>query len=133
MPREIVTSKHYQVPVRAFTQAVKVPAAGTLVFVSGITARLADGTIVAEGDFRGQARQVFENLKLVLADAGATLDDVVRTVQYLRRMSDHPVLQELKREYFGDRPPASTTVEIPRLYDERQLIEIEATAVVAAR
>ncbi len=133
MPREIVNSPRYHVPVKGFTQAVKVPAAGTLVFVSGITARLADGTIVAEGDIRGQTRQVFENLKLVLAEAGATLDDVVRTVQYLRRMSDHTVLQEVKREYFGDRPPASTTVEIAGLYDERQLIEIEATAVVGAR
>jgi enamine deaminase RidA (YjgF/YER057c/UK114 family) len=132
MPRQVVNSARYHVPVRGFTQAVTAPSSGTLVFVSGLTARNADGTIVAEGDTRGQTRQIFENLKVILKEVGGTLDDVVRTVQYLKDMRDHPQMQEVKREYFGDRPPASTSVEVSRLFDERQLIEIEATAVIQA-
>lgn len=130
MPRKIVASARYRVPVKGFTQAVEAPRDGRLLFVSGLTARRADGTIVGEGDVRVQARQVYENLKLVLAEAGGTLDDVMRTTTYLRSMEDQPAVHEVKLEYFGDHPPASTTVQIVRLYDERQLIEVEATAVV---
>jgi enamine deaminase RidA (YjgF/YER057c/UK114 family) len=102
------------------------------VFVSGLTARGTDGNIVGEGDIRAQTRQVFENLKRVLAESGATLSDVVRVVQYVRDMADHGGMTEIKREYLGDHRPASTTVQIARLFDERQLIEIEATAIVGA-
>ena len=133
MPRQVVNSARYHVPVRGFSQAVLAPASGRLLFVSGLTARRADGTIVAEGDIRGQTRQILENLKVILAEAGATLDDVVRTVQYFRSMDDHPGMQQVKSEYFGDRSPASTSVEVSRLYDPRQLLEIEATAVVPER
>jgi enamine deaminase RidA (YjgF/YER057c/UK114 family) len=38
----------------------------------------------------------------------------------------------VRREFFGDRPPASTTVQVTRLFDERQLLEIEATAIISA-
>lgn len=133
MPREIVNSTRYHVPVPGFTQAVKVTTPGAMVFVSGLTARQADGTIVAEGDIRGQTRQIFENLKVILAEAGGTLQDVVRTVQYFRSMADHPGMQQVKDEYFGEHSPASTSIEIVMLYDPRQMIEIEATAVLAAR
>ncbi len=130
MPRDIVHCAGYSVPVRGFTQAVRAPTGGTLLFISGLTARRADGTIVAEGDVRGQAHQVYENLKIILAEAGATLDDVVRTVTYLRRIEDHPIVHGVKLEYFGDHPPASTSVQVVRLFDERQLLEVEATAVI---
>jgi len=132
MARKIVASSRYQVPVRGFTQAVEAPAGGRLLFVSGLTARRADGTIVGEGDIHAQTRQVYENLRLILAEVGGTLDDVVRTTTYLRRMEDQAAMHEVKLEVFGAHPPASTTVQIVRLYDERQLIEVEATAVVSS-
>jgi enamine deaminase RidA (YjgF/YER057c/UK114 family) len=109
---------------------VTAPAKGTFVFISGLTARAGDGTIVAVGDIRGQTRQVLENLKLILSDLGGTLDDVVRIVTYLKNMEEHPAVHAIRREYFGDAPPASTSVEISRLFDERQLIEMEATAII---
>ena len=130
MPRKIIASAKYHVPVPGFTQAVEAGPGGRMLFVSGLTARVADGAIVGEGDIRVQARQVYENLRLILAEAGATLEDVVRTTTYLRRMEDQPIVHEVKLETFGEHPPASTTVQIVRLYDERQLIEVEATAVL---
>ena len=133
MPAEIVNSNAYHVPVKGFTQAVKVPMNGQMVFISGLTARLADGTIAAEGDVGGQTKQIFESLKIILEEAGGSLKDVVRTVQYLRSMKDHAIMQEVKTEYFSGQNPPSTSVEISRLFDERQLIEIEATAIIGGR
>ena len=120
------------VPVKGFTQAVRAPANATTLYVSGLTARQADGSILG-GDVRTQTRYILESLKNILAEAGGTLDDVVRTTQYLRDMKDHPQMQEVKREFFGEQLPASTSVEISRLFDDRQLIEIEATAVVKGK
>jgi len=96
MARKIVASSRYQVPVRGFTQAVEAPAGGRLLFVSGLTARRADGTIVGEGDIHAQTRQVYENLRLILAEVGGTLDDVVRTTTYLRRMEDQAAMHEVQ-------------------------------------
>jgi 2-iminobutanoate/2-iminopropanoate deaminase len=113
--------------------AVKVSDSVTFVFVSGLTSRGPDGDLVGAGDIRAQTRQILENLKAILADAGATLDDVVRTVQYLRHMSDQPAMQAVKHAYLGNHRPASTSVEISRLFEEAMLIEIEATAVIVTR
>jgi enamine deaminase RidA (YjgF/YER057c/UK114 family) len=130
--RQVVNSSHYHVPVPGFTQAVRVPANRDLLFVSGLTARTADGTIVAVGDIRNQTRQVLENLRTILAEVGATLDDVVRIVTYLRSADDHAIVHTIRNEYFNGQQPASTTVTVTRLFDDRQLIELEATAVLPA-
>jgi len=61
------------------------------------------------------------------------LDDVVRIVTYLRDMGDYSSMEDVRREYFGERPPASTTLEISRLFHPDQLIEVEATAVLSPR
>jgi 2-iminobutanoate/2-iminopropanoate deaminase len=130
MARDVINSRLYHVPVAGFTQAVQAPAAGKLVFVSGITARNADGKIEGVGDPAAQAKRILENLRIILAEAGGSLDDVVRIVTYLRDMQHHPAVHAVRHQYFGDSPPASTTVEVSRLFDESQLVEIEATAII---
>lgn len=132
MGRKVITSEQYHVPgVKGFTQAVAIPARGTLVFVSGVTARTADGTIVALGDVAGQARQCYENISGILSRAGGSLADVVRMVTYLRDIEEIWGVLEVRTEFFGDQLPASTSVEVSRLFDERQLIEVEVTALIA--
>ena len=133
MPGEIVNSVRYHVPVSGFTQAVKVTTPGAMIFVSGLTARQADGAIVAEGDIRGQTRQIFENLEVIPAEAGGTLQDVVRTVQYFRSMPDHPGMQRVQDVYFDNNMPTSTSIVIAMLCDPSQLIEIEAIAALTGR
>lgn len=128
--RDVVASELLHVPVAGFTQAVRSPRGTQLLFVSGLTARRPDGEVVHAGDITGQTRQVLENLKLVLTEVDATLDDVVRIVTYLQNMDHHARMHAVRREYFGDHLPASTTVEISRLHHPEQLIEIEATAVI---
>ena len=84
------------------------------------------------GTRRVRPRLILQTLTRILADAGATPGDVVRIVTYLVDMRHHPLVHAVRRDYFGDHPPASTTVEVSRLFDERQLLEIEATAIVSA-
>lgn len=125
-------SPAYHVPVDGFTQAVKVSAGGaTWLYISGLTARDRTGEVLHEGDAAKQARQVLISLREILAEAGADLSDVVRIVTYLTNIDDHSAVHAVRREFFGNQPPASTSVQVSRLYDKRQLLEIEATAVLA--
>lgn len=127
----IVNIPGYHVPVPGFTQAVKASVGGaTWLYVSGLTSRDSTGEILHVGDAAKQARQILVSLKAILAQCGGDLTDVVRIVTYLTNIDHHPAVHAVRREFFGDDPPASTSVEVSRLYDQRQLIEIEATAIL---
>ena len=132
MARRPMNLLSYHVPVAGFTHAVQAPAEGTFLFVSGLTARTSDGGIEAEGDPEGQARKILQSLTAIMAEAGGTLDDVMRIVTYVVDMRHHQAIHAIRRDFFGDEPPASTTVQVSRLYDERQLLEIEATAIISS-
>jgi 2-iminobutanoate/2-iminopropanoate deaminase len=129
MPRKALNSPDYGVPIAGFAHVVEAPADGRLLFVSGLTARDAAGSIVGVGDIEAQARQVFRNIEAVLLAAGATLDDLVQIRSYIRDIRDWPVVEAVWREFLSEPWPASTLVEISRLSDERQLIETDAIAV----
>ena len=103
-----------------------------MLFVSGLTSRTADGTIVGVDDVAVQMRQVFENMRLILADAGASLNDVVQIRTFVRDIAQWSRIEPIWSEYWGQTWPASTLVQVARLFDERQLVEMEAVAVVGA-
>lgn len=123
----------YHVPVEGFTTAVKVTGGYETIFVSGLTARMADGNVDKVGDAAGQARVLLTSLQRILAARGASLEHVVRIVTYLVDINDHYAVHQVRRQFFGDEPPASTSVQVMALYDERQLVEIEATALIPVR
>ena len=102
--------------------------AGSLLLLAGQCPVDAQGNTVAEGDVWGQTRQVFENLKAVLAAAGLTLDDVVEIVSYHTDMADLPAGAEVKAEYLTRDFPAWTAVGVTALAFPGQLLEIKATA-----
>ena len=129
MPRRTINSSEYLVPIEGFSQVVEAPASGRLLFVSGLTSRDERGDIVAVGDVSGQARQVLERMAGVLNAAGATMDDVVQIRTYVRDMDDWPKIERVWREIWSEPWPASTCVEVSRLHDTRQLIEMDAVAV----
>ena len=131
MAKRIVQSDKLSKPIGVFSQAVKVPASGQLIFVSGLTARDAAGALVGRGDVRAQTRKILENLRAILTEAGATLEDVVKVTVFIRNMDrDFRAIHEVRAEFFHRNPPASTMVEVSRLVDPDHLIEIEAIAVV---
>jgi len=100
-----------------------------MVYVSGQVALDASGALVGPGDFRAQARQVFENLEAALEAAGAGFGDVVKLNFYLLDFAHLPILREARDAYVDmRRPPASTAVQVSRLAREEFLLEIEAVA-----
>ena len=114
-------------PFSHYTDAVR---AGDLLFVSGCVALDADGNLVGEGDVVAQTRQVFENIRLCLAAAGASFADVVKVTTFLTNIDDRPAVNTVRKEVFGDARPASTLVEVSALVLPEFLIEVEAVAVV---
>lgn len=104
--------------------------AGNTIYVSGQGSLDAQGRLVGRGDVVAQTRQVLDNMKLALAAAGATLDDVVKVTVFLANVDDRPKVNEVRKAYFGANRPASTLVEISRFAIEGMLVEIEAVAVV---
>ena len=112
-----------------YSHVVDVPA-GRVVYISGQVPFDASGTLVGEGDFAAQVRQVFENLTAALAAADATWDDVVKLNYFVRDVGEVASLRAIRDEYVNpERPPASTLVEVSRLFRNEVLVEIEAVAV----
>jgi 2-iminobutanoate/2-iminopropanoate deaminase len=129
MKKQITSAKLRQ-PSGHFSQAIVTEARGRLVFLSGMTARRADGSIAGIGDVEAQTRQVCENLKAAVEEAGGTLDDIVRVDVYVRNMEHFEAIHKVRREYFKAPAPASTMVEICKMTSPDYLIEINAIAVV---
>jgi 2-iminobutanoate/2-iminopropanoate deaminase len=100
---------------------------GDYVFVSGQIGNL-DDKGKAVRDFEGQAKQCFKNMKEVLATAGSSLADVVKTTVYILDRSDYRKMNEVYREYFTGNFPARSTIIVSGLATEDMLMEIECIA-----
>ena len=131
MPKKQITSAKLRQPNGHFSQATTIEAQGRLVFLSGMTSRRADGSIAGIGNIEEQTRQVCENLKAAIEEAGGTLDDICRVDVYVRNMEHFDTIHKVRREYFTGVAPASTMVEICKMTSPDYLIEINAIAVVA--
>lgn len=130
MPKRILQSGAVAVPRGIMSQGVATPA-GQMVFASGQVARDVDGQLVGRGDIRAQTRKTLQNLQAVLAEGGATMDDVVKVTVFVTNLSEHfAAVHEIRAEFFTSEYPASTLVEVSQLVDPEMLIEIEAIAVL---
>jgi len=114
-------------PISHFTDAVR---AGELLYVSGIVAVDGDGNLVGGADVVAQTRQVFKNMRAVLAAAECGFEDVVKVTIFLTDVDDRPLINPVRQEVFGATRPASTLVEVPRLAVQGAKVEIECVAVV---
>ena len=116
-------------PPFGYSHVVDAPAS-RVVYISGQVPLDAAGELVGEGDFAAQVRQVFENLTAALAAAAASWDDVVKLNYFVRDVGQVGALRTIRDEYVNtERPPASTLVEVSRLFRDEVLVEIEAVAV----
>ncbi len=127
MKREEYRVRSLAEPISHFTDAVR---AGDLLFVSGIVAVDADGNLVGGADVVAQARQVFHNIREVLAAAGCGFEDVVKVTIYLTDVDDRSSINPVRQEAFGETRPASTLVEVPRLAVPGAKIEVEVVALL---
>jgi reactive intermediate/imine deaminase len=114
-------------PVNGYSHVVAFT--GRTVIVSGQLPLDPDGKLVGE-DAETQFRQVFHNLGVALAAAGANLDQVVKFTVFLRDLADLPAFRLVRDEYIAaDRAPASSLIQVAGLAHPEARLEIEALAV----
>jgi 2-iminobutanoate/2-iminopropanoate deaminase len=129
MSREVICTDQAPAPVGPYSQAIA--ASGRLVFVSGqIALDPQTGLIVGSDDVEAQTRQVLANLQAVLAAAGASFADVVRTTVFLQDMEDFGRVNAIYGEVFdSDTAPARACVQAARLPKDVK-VEIDCIAVL---
>ncbi|MBM4258072.1 MAG: RidA family protein [Deltaproteobacteria bacterium] len=101
---------------------------GNTIYVSGQVAYNSAGKLVGAGDMKAQARQVYQNIKDILAAAGASMSDIIKINTYITDQSKFMEMLDVRKEIFGHNPPASTAVVVAGLAFPGLLIEVEAIA-----
>jgi enamine deaminase RidA (YjgF/YER057c/UK114 family) len=132
MPKVQISSPKLRQPSGVFSHATTIEATGRLVFISGMTARRADGSVAGIGDITEQTRQVCENVKAAVEAAGGSMDDICRVDVYVRNMEHFEAIHKVRAQYFKPPLPASTMVEVAKMTSPDYLIEISAIAVLPA-
>lgn len=123
MERKIVIAKEAPAALGPYSHAV---AAGGFLFCSGQTGLDPATGILAEG-IEAQTRRVLDNLKAVLAAAGLSMADIVKTTIFLTDMGNFQVVNGIYASYFTSEPPARSTVQVAAL-PKAGIVEIEAIA-----
>lgn len=101
-----------------------------LIFVSGVQAPKDDNHRVTTDDVEEQTKLVFEDIAKLLAQANATLDDVVKAVIYITDMEEFDKVSKIRADYFQNSMPVSTLIETNRMTRHGAKIEIEVTAII---
>ncbi len=129
MEKQVIKTDKAPAAIGPYSQAIQV---GNMVFTSGqVPIDPATGEIVG-WDIKDQTKQVMSNITNLLAAAGLTLSDVVKTTVFLRHMSDFAEMNEIYAEHFNVNPPARSTVEVGRLPKDA-LIEIETISFISGK
>jgi 2-iminobutanoate/2-iminopropanoate deaminase len=127
MSKSAVSTSKAPAAIGPYSQAIQL---GNLVYTSGQVALDPESGQIVAGGIQEQTVRVFENLKAVLAAAGAGLEQVVKTTVFLKSMGDFAAMNEIYARYLapdGTISPARSTVEVARLPKDA-LVEIEVIA-----
>ena len=123
MSKHVVSTQAAPAAIGPYSQAITLD---NLVFCSGQIPLTPAGTVV-EGDITAQTRQVLGNLQALLAAAGSSLGQVLKTTVFLADMGEFAAMNAVYAEFFPADPPARSTVQVARLPRDVR-VEIEAIA-----
>ncbi len=129
MPRTVLRPKNLEFQPRPSYPYSPGAKGGNFIFTAGQVAWDTRGEVIGRGDVRAQTLQTLNNVKSVLAEGGAGLDDVVKCNVYLKDIGDFQIMNEVFASFFPDDPPARTTVQAA-LAEPEMLVEIEAIAFI---
>jgi 2-iminobutanoate/2-iminopropanoate deaminase len=123
--KQVFSSTRLPAPKGPYSQAIR---AGDFLFISGMLG-IDPASGQAPDNVAGQAKQILENLRILLEDAGASMADIVKTTVFLRDIADFAAMNEVYATYFQAEPPARSTIQAapPGGY----LVEMEAVAVLS--
>ena len=128
MTKEIIHSDNAPAAVGPYSQAVKI---GDLVYSAGQVALDPATMKLVEGGVEAQTEQVLQNLQAVLATAGSSLSNVIKTTVFLADMNDYKTVNAIYARYFTENPPARSAVQVAAL-PLGALVEIEVVALATA-
>ncbi len=114
-------------PFGAFSMAA-VQGAGRVVYLKGQVALDRDGRVVGKGDMRAQTRKALENIQSVLAHVGGAMADIVSLTHHVTDIAEFMATGEIRRAFFAEPYPVTTTVQVAALYDPDLMVEITAIA-----
>lgn len=123
--KKIIATKNAPAAIGPYSQAVKV---GNMLFASGQLGLNPETGNFAEGRIKEQTAQAFSNVKAILAEAGMTIDNVVKTTVFLADMADFAAMNEVYASQFNGDFPARSAVAVKTL-PKNGLVEVEVIAV----
>ncbi|MHC4310601.1 MAG: RidA family protein [Planctomycetota bacterium] len=129
MKKTVLESEKVGPPAAKYSHGWKVEG-GKLVIIAGQVPENKEGRIVSPGNFEGQVRQVFENLKNMLEAGGATFKDIVQLMVLLTEQDQWQPFDKIRGDYLEPPYPATTLFVVKSLAKPEWMVEIEAVAVV---
>jgi 2-iminobutanoate/2-iminopropanoate deaminase len=127
MTRKVIQTDRAPKAIGPYSQAVRTDA---MVYTAGQIGLDPATMDLVSGGVEEQTRQALINLSHVLAAAGSSLAQVVKTTVFLKDMDDFPKMNAIYAEYFAENPPARSTIAVAAL-PKGALVEIEAAALPA--
>jgi 2-iminobutanoate/2-iminopropanoate deaminase len=126
MNKKVITSDKAPKALGPYSVAIR---AGDLVFASGQLGLDPTTNNLVEGGIEAETRQSLKNISQVLAASGSGLEQVVKTIVFLKDMSEFPKMNAVYAEFFPENPPARSTVQVAAL-PKGGAVEIEAIAII---
>jgi 2-iminobutanoate/2-iminopropanoate deaminase len=114
-------------PFGAFSLGV-IQGNGQVVYLKGQLALDREGRVVAANDMREQTRKALENIRAVLASVGGVMGDIVSLTHYVTDITQFMTTGDIRRTFFAEPYPVTTTVQIVALYRPELVVEITAIA-----
>ncbi|HTD98712.1 MAG TPA: RidA family protein [Mucilaginibacter sp.] len=102
-----------------------------MLIISGQVGLDNKGNLAGKDDFAKQTEQAFQNIKSIVESAGGKMDNVVKLSFYLLDVGQVQTLRAIRDKFINTKnPPASTLVQVSKLFRDDILVEIEATAII---